>query len=105
MQLANLQGFECQAKERGLVRFSFLKNPGGWDTSFGGHFFNLSLSQTREQGVSSQQEDGIWASIWAHGCPFPCSPSFRPLLLLATPEVSSQKLGVWDLCPLLRGQV
>ena len=73
MQLANLQGFECQAKERGLVRFSFLKNPGGWDTSFGGHFFNLSLSQTREQGVSSQQEDGIWASVWAHGCPFPCS--------------------------------
>lgn len=41
MQLANLQGFECQAKERGLVRFSFLKNPGGWDTLIWGSFFQL----------------------------------------------------------------
>lgn len=80
MQPERLQGFECQAKERGMARFVLLKDPGSWGTLIWRQDSNFStwLSSSPENrglDLSRKVEDGS-------GVTAPPSPSLPfPLCL------------------------
>lgn len=56
-----LQGLECKAKVKGLVRFSLLNDPGSGNPLFGERrlIFQFGPLPAQRTGSASQEEDGI----------------------------------------------